>query len=167
MRILALDLGGKTGWSLYDNGVVSSGVWKLVKTSTKKWKELPGYRFVRFNAKLEEIEAEGDLDYVFYEEVFSHAGTQAAHIFGAYRGMMQWFCCNRAEPTPCDFFGVGTIKKRATGKGNAKKPQMIAAANKKLLKHSKYKTKEDNEADSLWILKLATEKLHLKWPGEK
>lgn len=166
MRILALDLGGKCGWALYSDGVVTSGTWKLVKTTTKKRRELPGYRFVRFNAELEKIEATGELDHIFYEEVHAHAGTDAAHIYGAFRGLLMFYCDNRFKPLPYGSYGVGTIKKRATGKGNAKKPQMIEAANKKLFKRCRYKVTDDNEADALWILKLATEQLHQTWPGE-
>lgn len=165
MKILALDLGGKCGWAIYSDGEITSGTWKLVKTNTKKRRELPGYRLVRFNAELERIESEGKIDYVFYEEVHAHAGTDAAHIYGAFRGTLMLFCDNRAEPIPYGSYGVGTIKKRATGKGNAQKPDMIRAANKKLLK--KRKVVDDNEADALWILKLAMESLHLPWPGEK
>jgi len=168
MRILALDLGGRCGWALYNNGKVTSGMWKLVRTTTKKFKEHPGYRFVRFNAELEKIEYhKGKLDHVFYEEVHAHAGTDAAHIYGAFRGLLMFYCDNRYPPIPYGSFGVGTIKKRATGKGNAKKPQMIRAANAKLLKNLKRKTNDDNEADALWILKLAMEQLEQSWPGEK
>lgn len=167
MKILALDLGGKCGWALYSDGVITSGTWKLVKTTTKKRRELPGYRFVRFNAELEKIEDTGELDYIFYEEVHAHAGTDAAHIYGAFRGLLMFYCDNRYKPLPYGSFGVGTIKKRATGKGNAKKPQMIQAANMKLLKRLKRKVSDDNEADALWILKLAMEQLHQSWPGEK
>ena len=50
----------------------------------------------------------------------------------------------------CQIIGipVGTIKKHATGKGNASKEMMIEAARKKL----GYKDDDDNEADALWIL---------------
>jgi hypothetical protein len=42
---------------------------------------------------------------------------------------------------------------------------MIEAANSKLLKGRK--VVDDNEADALWILRLAMEKLNQSWPGEK
>lgn len=163
MRILALDLGGKCGFAIYDNGTVVSGTWKLVKTSTKKRLERSGYRFVRFWNNLEQIELKGKIDYVYYEEVHAHAGTDAAHAYGAFRGVLMLFCDNRAEPIPYDSFGVGTIKKRATGKGNSKKPEMIKAANKKLLRGRK--VIDDNEADSLFILLLGLEKLGITLPN--
>jgi Holliday junction resolvasome RuvABC endonuclease subunit len=45
---------------------------------------------------------------------------------------------------------VGTIKKAATGKGNASKADMIAAA-----KRAGCFTEDDNEADAFWIAKWA------------
>ncbi len=59
----------------------------------------------------------------------------------------------------CDSYGVGTIKKHATGKGNAKKPQMIEAANKTYSNKLGKKITDDNEADALHILGLAIERL--------
>jgi Holliday junction resolvasome RuvABC endonuclease subunit len=165
LKILGLDLGGKAGWALYDNGAVTSGTWKLIKTTTKKRNELPGYRFVRFWNNLEQIEKSGEIDYIFFEDVKNHVGIIAAQVYGGYKHVLFLFCDNRYAPIPYAGFGVGTIKKRATGKGNAKKPAMIEAANSKLLKGRK--VVDDNEADALWILRLAMEKLNQSWPGEK
>ena len=44
---------------------------------------------------------------------------------------------------------VGTVKKLATGKGNAKKAQMVAAA-KRAFKHKQ--SFGEDESDALWIL---------------
>ena len=46
--------------------------------------------------------------------------------------------------------GVGTVKKAWTGKGNAKKAEMIAAARQRGIK-----VVDDNEADAVAILSLA------------
>jgi|SRR5581483_3563047 len=170
--ILALDLGAKCGWALWKDGKVSSGTWKLVKSTTKKHTERHGMRFVRLQEQLELIHREIHIDAIFYEEVHAHAGTDAAHAYGGYRShAMSW--CETAnmgtpvwpEPVLYGSFGVGTIKKRATGKGNSKKDKMIAAANR--LWKGKKKVTDDNEADALWILVLATERLGLRWPGGK
>jgi len=44
---------------------------------------------------------------------------------------------------------VGTIKKHATGKGNASKEGMVVAAIE-----NGWQPKDDNEADALWLLDL-------------
>lgn len=161
--MLALDLGGKTGWALYNNGKVTSGTWKLVKGSTKKHQERHGMRFVRLQEQLSLLYAAHEIEAIYYEEVHAHAGTDAAHAYGGFRAHAMSWCEKLPEPVPYDSFGVGTIKKRATGKGNSKKDKMIEAANK--LWRGKKIVSDDNEADALWILVLATERLGLKWPG--
>jgi hypothetical protein len=130
--ILALDLGTQTGWALLDrDGDISSG--------TEGFKpqrfEGGGMRYLRFKRWLTELKQVADgLDAVFFEEVRRHAGVDAAHAYGV---------------------PVGTIKKHATGKGNASKDDMIAAA--RLLG---YAPTDDNEADALAILHWAIQIYH-------
>jgi Holliday junction resolvasome RuvABC endonuclease subunit len=54
-----------------------------------------------------------------------------------------------AKELPYSGIPVGTIKKRATGKGNASKEEMVAAAK---LKWPGEIIVDDNQADALWIL---------------
>jgi Holliday junction resolvasome RuvABC endonuclease subunit len=86
---------------------------------------------------------------VYYEEVAAHKGTAAAHIYGGLVATLQSFCEERNIP----YCGVpvGTIKRYATGKGNANKEAMIAAAQ---VKHG-YLGDNDNEADALHLLALS------------
>lgn len=163
--VLGLDLGAKTGWSLYNNGKITSGTWKLVKASTKKHDERQGMRFMRLLEELNKIKKDAALEIIFYEEVHAHAGTDAAHAYGGFRShVMSW--CEQIVPNPILYnsFGVGTIKKRATGKGNSKKEQMIEAANETFKKILNRPVADDNEADALWVLTLAIEKYGLALP---
>jgi len=153
MRILAVDTGAKCGWALYDNGALSAGTWKLKKADTKKHKERYGMRFQRFYDELQKI---GKVDYVYYEEVYSHTGTKAAHSYGGFKSLLLFWC--ELNGISYGSFGVGTIKKRATGKGNSDKSKMIKAANKYIKKILKREVTSDNEADAIWILQLAKEK---------
>ncbi len=156
--VLALDFGQKMGWSLrWTDGEVTSGCEKLsIPTKIvkkKKIKESPGMRFVRFKDFLSKVDG---VTHIFYEKVYSHIGVEAAHQYGGYESLLLEFC--ERNKIKCGFYGVGTIKKRATGSGKASKEQMMEAATK----HFKQEIQNDNQADSLWLLVLSTEKLGLE-----
>jgi Holliday junction resolvasome RuvABC endonuclease subunit len=89
-------------------------------------------------------------DAVYFEEVRRHAATDAAHVYGGLLATLTAYC----EEKKCPYQGVpvGTIKKHATGKGNASKQQMIAA-----MKAKGHSPADDNEADALAILYWALE----------
>jgi hypothetical protein len=84
------------------------------------------------------------------EEVRRHAGTDASHIYGGLMATLTSWAELRGVPyqgTP-----VGTIKRHATGKGNAPKAAMIAAARAR-----GFSPADDNEADAIAILLWAIE----------
>ncbi len=139
--ILALDLGTTTGWALRtESGDIISGT-----ASFKPGRyEGGGMRFVRFSNWLAEM-CKQRPGTIYFEEVRRHAGTDAAHIYG---GLMSHLAA-WGEVNKIAYAGVpvGTIKKHATGKGNASKDQMIAAMIAK-----GRKPVDDNEADALAIL---------------
>lgn len=140
-RILAIDLGTACGYAM---GLAESGVWDL----SNKRHEGGGMRFVRFRKYLTECLV--DVDLVFYEEVRAHAGVDAAHVYGGLMAILQAECESRN--LPYKGIPVGTIKKHASGKGNAKKDVMIATA---LTKWPDIKIIDDNHADALWMWDLA------------
>lgn len=140
--ILALDLGTHTGWALLQrDGSVTSG--------TEHFKpqrfEGGGMRFLRFKRWLNEVLTAGDINAVFFEEVRRHAGVDAAHAYGGFMSHLTAWC--EQHNIPYQGVPVGTIKKHATGKGNASKDEMVAAA--KALGHA---PNDDNEADALALL---------------
>lgn len=142
-RILGLDLGTKCGWALKDGKKITAGTWDL---SAKK-DELPGQRFTNFWNELQRI---GAVDDVYYELVMRHVGTHAAHVYGGFVAMLEHWCRSwHTRAIPMHGIPVGTVKKHATGKGNAKKWEMVMAAKGKFLKCA---VKDDNEADALWVL---------------
>ncbi|MBF0439379.1 MAG: hypothetical protein HQL93_09690 [Magnetococcales bacterium] len=139
--ILTLDLGSKTGWAVRINGKVASGT----NTFLPSRFEGGGMRFVRFSGWLEGMKKNVNPDIIYFEEVRSHVGTTAAHVYGGFLAhLTAW-----AEQNKIPYQGVpvGTIKQHATGKGNAGKPAMIAAMVAK-----GHAPKDDNEADALAIL---------------
>jgi len=148
MSILALDLGTRTGWSLSDGkGQITSGV---VEFKQDRWQG-GGMRLLRFRAWLDKIYRQADgFDQLFYEQVRRHAGTDASHLYGGWLAILEVWC----EQNAVAYAGVpvGTIKKSATGKGNANKQAMIDAACAK-----GFYPKDDNEADAIAILLWAIE----------
>lgn len=83
----------------------------------------------------------------------------AAELLAAYKATI----CTWAEEAgvPCQGFGIGEIKKRATGKGNAGKPEMILACNQifgvDLDPQGFEATGADNMADAAFALLLGLE----------
>jgi Holliday junction resolvasome RuvABC endonuclease subunit len=74
--------------------------------------------------------------------------VDAAHAYGGFMAHLTAWC--EHHQIPYQGVPVGTIKKHATGKGNASKDEMIAAM--KALGHS---PTDDNEADALALLHYA------------
>lgn len=90
--------------------------------------------------------------------ILARAAT-SCEFMGALKGVI----CSFAEENgiPCVAWPIGTIKKRATGKGNASKTDMIAAANEQFgsaLDPEGYEsTGVDNVADAAWVTMLTLE----------
>ena len=146
--ILAIDPGTKCGWCLRaSDGSMDSGVWNLKGGRF----EGGGMRSVRLAAHLNELYGMVPFTAVFYEEVRRHMGVDAAHIYGGIIAKIsEW---GELNGVPYAGVPVGTIKKFATGKGNADKSQMIAAAVAKWPTLAA-KTGAD-EADARWIAECA------------
>jgi len=146
--VLALDLGTTTGWALrgYD-GLITSGT---VSFKPSRF-DGGGMRYLRFQNWLSEMDRlVGPLNAIYYEEVRRHIGTDAAHVFGGLMAVLTAWAEMRG--VPYQGVPVGTIKKSATGKGNASKAMMIEAARSR-----GFSPKDDNEADAIAILFWAIE----------
>lgn len=156
-KVIGLDLGTNTGyaWS-YDDHVrlAFSGV----QDFTPKRYEGGGMRFMRFKIWLEEILAnEGGEVIVFFEEVVgAHKSTAASHIYGGLLALLTQHC--EANKIPYSGLPVGTIKKFATGRGNASKNDMMAHASTKF----GGAVRSHDQADALWILSLGLQELGVK-----
>lgn len=142
MSILALDLGTTTGWAMMRaDGVVSGS------QSFKSGRfEGGGMRFLKFRRWLDALRADGEIKEVAYEEVRRHLGVDAAHAYGGYLAHLTAWC--EHYRIPYQGVPVGTIKKHATGKGNASKEEMIQAAVR-----DGHSPVDDNEADALHLLR--------------
>ena len=140
--ILALDLGTTTGWAMLCDGTITSG-----SQSFKPQRfEGGGMRFLKFKRWLTGTKACTDgIDAVYFEEVRRHAGVDAAHAYGGFLAHLTAWC--EHHQIPYQGVPVGTIKKHATGKGNAGKSEMLASA-----QSSGFNPEDDNEADALALL---------------
>lgn len=140
---IGIDPGTRCGWAVLDSdgARLASGTWDC---SVRRG-EGAGFRYVRFERCFRELLATYPLATLAYEEVRRHMGVDAAHVYGAIRGHLQRVCEESGVaycPIP-----VGTVKKLATGKGNADKDAMVVAARARW----GHEPEDDNEADALWI----------------
>jgi Holliday junction resolvasome RuvABC endonuclease subunit len=143
MNILALDLGSKLGYAILKDEHISIGTKKLLHN-----KSASGVRFLDFYRWLNETIERHNIYTVFFERVYRHSGTEAAHVYGAFMYILAMVC--EEKKIECTGIPVGTIKKFMTGKDNATKEEMIMAA-----KSQGFNPQTDDEADALAILLLA------------
>lgn len=144
--ILALDLGTRTGWAVLPrSGRIASGVTEFRPGRFQG----AGMAFLRFEKFLADLNrGAGPFDAVVFEEVRAHAGTLAAQVYGGFLAHLTAWCERKAAP----YLGVpvATIKRHATGKGNAPKEDVIRA-----VRAQGFLPKDDNEADALALLSWA------------
>lgn len=140
--ILSLDLGTTTGWAFHQSdGSIVSGIQGFKPGRF----DGGGMRFLRFKRWLDELRSADRIGQVVFEEVRRHAGVDAAHAYGGFLAHLTAWCEHHV--IPYQGVPVGTIKKFATGKGNADKQAMVAAMRK-----LGYEPADDNEADALALL---------------
>ena len=141
--VLALDLGTTTGWALRSrDGQIAHG---FVNFKPQRF-EGGGMRYLRFKRWLSEIKgAVGEIHSVYFEEVRRHSGVDAAHVYGGLMATLTAWC--EHHNVPYQGIPVGTIKKHATGKGNAGKAEVISA-----MRAKGHPVTDDNEADALALL---------------
>lgn len=147
--VLALDLGTTTGWACrHADGAIRSGVVVFENLGHG------GHRFLRFRAWLTNFKnAAGDLEAVYYERIdFIGTSVENARTKFGFEATLGAWCEHHGVP----YTGIppATIKKFATGNGNAKKPAMMDA-----MRQSGFHPKDDNEADALALLMLALERM--------
>jgi Holliday junction resolvasome RuvABC endonuclease subunit len=147
-RVLALDVATSMGWALRTPACITSG---SISFDQRK-RETRGDRLLRFDQWLHAMNAT-QLSLIAYEDVAFHGkfnGVQTAHTWGQFEGVLLMFAARKLIPVVA--VGVGTVKKHATGKGNATKDQVRAA-----IKARGFTPDDDDEADALAVLGWALE----------
>lgn len=183
LGILALDLATSTGWAFRDrNGVVTSGV----QTFDVRRGESPGMRFLRCRRWLAEVlqpspvrvgdracswDVEGDralvrmsreVDVIAYEKAHHRGGHATACLVGLATVVQEEAARLGIDLAP---IATATLKKHATGRGNASKDEMITAALTRWPDRLKLATSVpgqslgDDEADALCVLSWAIDEL--------
>ena len=139
MNILALDIATTTGWKTE----TASGVWKL----RQKKDDSTGMKLVRLKSYLKELIELEHIELVAYERpagMFKSAIISESELIGVVL-----LLCEELS-LQCTAYSPTEIKKFATGKGNAKKIDMIAKA-----VELGYSPADDNEADAIHLYLLA------------
>lgn len=149
--VLALDLSLTTGWALWDSfGRVTSGVQSF---ETKRG-ESAGMRFLRARRWLREVlSLAGGKGVIAYEQAHHRGGHATAVGVGLVTVVLEEAADQGWETTNVH---TSALKKHATGKGNAKKPDMVAAARARWERED---VTDDNEADALLVLAWALDEI--------
>lgn len=152
MNVLSLDMATKTGWAVFFDGMIDSGV----QTFELKRGESHGMRFLRFRAWLQEMKelCPGKIDLISFEQAHHRGGPATQLAVGMMTDALAFAADIGAETMPVH---TGTLKKFATGKGNAGKEAMKEAARK-----MGYLPIDDNEADACLLLEYTLSELKLK-----
>ena len=143
MNILALDIATTTGWKTE----TASGVWKL----RQKKDDSTGMKLVRLKSYLKELIELEHIELVAYERpagMFKSSIISESELIGVVL-----LLCEELS-LQCTAYSPTEIKKFATGKGNAKKIDMIAKA-----VELGYNPADDNEADAIHLYLLAKQDL--------
>lgn len=143
MKILSLDQATHTGWA---HSCGASGVWDC----SVRRDESSGMRLIRLRSKLDEILKSVGIDLVVFEANRNLRHGAAVRVAGQIQGLVEVWCTDNG--IEYRGYSASQIKKHATGKGNANKDAMIAAA---ALRWPEVKILDDNHADALWLLDLA------------
>lgn len=149
MKILALDVGTKTGWCI---GNIHSTDQKYsgVQNFALKRGESQGMRFLRFDRWLEKMVLDEKPDVVVFEQPF-HLKGHANTVLNGMIGILLVICSkHNVEHFPVE---PPKLKKYATGKGNCSKDAMVAEATRRYNKP----ILDDNEADALLMWDWARE----------
>jgi Holliday junction resolvasome RuvABC endonuclease subunit len=153
---VGFDIASKCGWAVLDSATgerIQSGTW----VCSIRRGEGHGMRALRLRRLVADLHAEltaqlkpGEWIQWAYEEVKRHVATYAAQVHGELLGAVLGELESLGESAYVGV-GVGEIKKHATGKGNASKTAMIAAARERWSLDSV----GEDEADALWCAEAA------------
>lgn len=139
---VGLDPGTRTGWAVLSEGEqrIASGVWNL----ERRRHDGMGMIYVRFEGLFRELLASYPGAVVAFEQqVNRFAG--AAHIGAGIMSHIERIC--EETETPYTGLAFASVKRFATGKGNASKDAMVSAAEVRW----GIAGPSDDEADALFI----------------
>jgi len=142
MNVLSIDPGTKTGWATLSNGGLYSGV----QDFSLRRGESGGIRFLRFDTWLEELIQRSKPNVIVYEQPHHRGGSATEICVGLVTHLQRIAAAHGIEYTSCH---TATLKKFATGSGNAGKQEMLQAAEKTW---PEQQIETHDQADALWLL---------------
>lgn len=151
---LTLDLGTTTGWALWRDGTIHSGSWLLAAPRELRAQRRVGderrcdVRFQRLRERIGAAIAEHGIEQIVFEDVLFLSSQAQSQLWASLRAAVWCF----ASGVRIDCVHTGTLKKFATGRGDANKAAM-AAALRGLPAPWNRAPGDHNEADALWILR--------------
>lgn len=171
VRVLALDLGTRTGYAKIDAQGLQVGTATLASakelTGSMKWRDWD-IRFTRLAAFVVDWFMEEPSDepvHIVWEDVQFVHSSQQINVWTTLRSAVwaaTWFVRWRFSTASVTLHAVpvGTLKKFATGSGAAGKDGMLrAAVAQKKLTPEQADALDDNAVDALWLMHYATENL--------
>lgn len=147
--VLGCDVGTSFGWCVLRVGEpllrvgtevrrVGSGRWRLPSHSTQ--------RLVHLRTYLDDVIERAGVEVVAYEKVEHHVSTYAGQVYGELVGVLRLAAADAKLPDLVGI-GVGQVKRRLAGRGNASKDEMVAAARS----HLGREAVSSDEADALGV----------------
>jgi crossover junction endodeoxyribonuclease RuvC len=143
MILLAIDPGSRCGWAVLDGEhVFDSGVWNL----EPRRGESPGVRYLRLQQRLTDVRDRWpELELVVVEQAHHRGGAATEYAVGVVTHVQSWCALVGCEHVTLN---ASAVKRVATGKGNADKGAMVAAARERW---PGWEPRTDDEADARWI----------------
>jgi len=156
MNILALDLATKTGWACRDNGKIRAGTWTLATPKQLKGRDecAPDLRLLWLRSHLTTLCNEFHPEVLAYENVQFVQSRAQGFLWAGLRAMV-WLVAHEQgiKTIGCP---VKTLKKYATGNGNADKDAMALALHEAVLDNKILLTDSadlgDDAIDATWLL---------------
>lgn len=149
LTILSLDMATTTGWALLKGGKVTFGTFTVKRTKGLKTRpdEHEGVEYLQFLRWINRQFEKHAPSKVVAEESAGHwkSVIAARKPLGMRAFLMAAAACYN---TPVSLYTASQVKKYATGKGNAKKPAMIASARQRY----GVSVEDHNASDALHVL---------------
>lgn len=142
-RIFGLDLATTSGWCRLDVDTIRHGTFDCSIGNH----ELPGTRYLRLFDHLNRVALPYGVDIIFTEDIKRHEAHAARQVYFGLRAMLDVWVSMKSPRTKIRLLPIGKVKQYATGRGNAKKEEMLACLPKQFAAVTSL-----DESDAIWIM---------------